>query len=617
MIVPMKKVTLHALKRDKDELLLSLQRCGELMVISTEDSQPQEGFLQSSEALSRTQEALGFVNRSVGKRGMLTPRPEVEKTALLFVDPELEKLQHEVAQLERALSDNAAKESALVSEAASVAPWVPLDVPVEDLKNTKKVAVFTGSIAVNLLPALSALADEHESAVQPLGDGAEGKILVLYSSTDRADELLEAAKAMGYVPVAPPRIKGLAKDRAADLAAALDAVRKERDELKDSLKKLAEKRDELEILCDQRATEYERQSTPATTTDYTFCLKGWAMATKEDKIKKAIESVTDAFVLSFEDPAEGEQPPTVTKNRKFVSPFESITDMFSRPDPREVDPNPVMAPWYWLIFGMMMGDAGYGLAMAVAFGLFLKIAKPRGEFGKLVKVLFYSSITTAFWGVMFGSYFGAEWFPPVLFVPLDEPVNTLLLCMVLGALHIFSGIILSMVNCFRAGDWQAALFDNLSWIILLTGIGFMFVGPLSQVGTILAIAGAAIIVLTGGRANKGIKKITGGLLSLYGVTGQLSDILSYSRILALALSSGVVAMVFNLLAGMVQGSVIGFVLSIVIYLIGHAFNLVMGLLSAYVHASRLQYIEFFGKFYQGNGHAFEPMSIRAAHVDLK
>ncbi|MGI6193609.1 MAG: V-type ATP synthase subunit I, partial [Christensenellales bacterium] len=396
-----------------------------------------------------------------------------------------------------------------------------------------------------------------------------------------------------------------------------EAVRQEGETLKESLKKLAEKRDELEILLDQRATEHERQSTPATTTDYTFCLKGWVMAKKEDKVRKAVESVTDAFVLSFDDPAEDEQPPTVTKNRKFITPFESITDMFSRPDPREVDPNPVMAPWYWLIFGMMMGDAGYGAAMALAFGLFLKIAKPRGDFQKLVKVLLYSSITTAFWGVMFGSYFGAEWFPPVLFIPLNEPVNTLLLCMVLGALHIFSGIILSMVNCFRAGDWQAALFDNLSWIILLTGIGMMFVEPLSQVGTYVAIFGAAVIVFTAGRANKGIKKITGGLLSLYGVTGHLSDILSYSRILALVLSSGVVAMVFNLLAGMVQGSVLGFVMSILIYLIGHVFNLAMGLLSAYVHASRLQYIEFFGKFYQGNGHPFEPMSVKAAHVDLK
>ncbi|MGI6150905.1 MAG: V-type ATP synthase subunit I [Christensenellales bacterium] len=617
MIVPMKKVTLYALKRNKDELLLSLQRCGELMVISTEDSVPQEGFSQSSEALARAEEALGFVNRSVGKRSMFDPRPEVEKQALLFVDPELEKLQNEVAALERTLGENAAKESALAAEAATVAPWVALDVPVEELKNTRKVAVFTGSIKEADLSALMALSDEFDSAVQPLGVGAEGRIVVLYSPKDRAEEMLEAAKAIGYVSMTPPRIQGLAKDRAAALSEQLDALRKEREALTESLKKLADRRDELQILLDQRATEYERHRTPAIVTDYTFCLKGWAMAKKEDKIRKAVESVTDAFVISFEDPAEDEKPPTVVKNNKWVAPFETITDMFSRPDPRETDPNPVLAPWYWLIFGMMMGDAGYGLTMAVAFGLFLRIAKPRGEFGKLVKVLFFSSITTAFWGVMFGSYFGASWFPPVLFVPLDAPVPTLLFCMVLGALHIFSGFILSMINCFRAGDWQAALFDNLSWIILLTGLGFMFLEPLAQVGTIMALFGAAVIVLTGGRSNPGIKKVSGGLLSLYNVTGHLSDILSYSRILALALSSGVVAMVFNLLAEMVQGSVLGFVVSLIIYFIGHAFNLAMGLLSAYVHASRLQYIEFFGKFYQGNGHAFLPMSIKAAHVDVK
>lgn len=617
MIVPMKKVTLYALKQEKDELLLSLQRCGELMVVSTEDSAPQDGFSEASEALRRTRDTLGFVDKSVGKRSMFSPRPEVEQKALLFVDPELEKLQSRAFELERALSENSAKESALAAEAAAVAPWVLLDVPVEELKNTKKVAVFTGGIPELSLSSLTALEEEFDSVVQPLGEGAEGRVVVLYSPKDRAEEMIEAAKAAGYVPVSPPRFRGLPKDRAAAIAEKREALQKERGALKDSLKQLADQRDNLEILCDQRATDCERRSTQATTTDYTFCLRGWVMAKKEEKVRKAVESVTDAFVISFEDPAEDEQPPTVAKNSRFVTPFETITDMFSRPDPREVDPNPVLAPWYWLIFGMMMADTGYGLVLALASGLFIKIGKPRGEFGKLMKVLLYSSITTAFWGVMFGSYFGATWFPPVLFIPLDAPVPTLLLCMVIGALHIFSGIILSMVNCFRAGDWKAAIFDNLSWIVLLTGLGFLFLEPLAEAGKFMALGGAAVIVLTAGRSNKGIKKITGGILSLYGVTGQLSDILSYSRILALALSSGVVAMVFNLLAGMVQGSVLGFIMSVLIYLIGHAFNLAMGLLSAYVHASRLQYIEFFGKFYHGNGHAFTPMSVRAAHVDLK
>ncbi len=615
MIVPMKKVTLYALKHEKDELLLSLQRCGELMVVSTEDSAPQDGFSEASEALRRTRDTLGFVDKSVGKRSMFSPRPEVEQKALLFVDPELDKLQSRAFELERALSENSAKESALAAEAAAVAPWVLLDVPVEE--KHQKGRRFHPEASPSFPVFADRLRREFDSVVQPLGEGAEGRVVVLYCPKDRAEEMIEAAKAAGYVPVSPPRFRGLPKDRAAAIAEKREALQKERGALKDSLKQLADQRDNLEILCDQRATDCERRSTQATTTDYTFCLKGWVMAKKEEKVRKAVESVTDAFVISFEDPAEDEQPPTVAKNSRFVTPFETITDMFSRPDPREVDPNPVLAPWYWLIFGMMMADTGYGLVLALASGLFIKIGKPRGEFGKLMKVLLYSSITTAFWGVMFGSYFGATWFPPVLFIPLDAPVPTLLLCMVIGALHIFSGIILSMVNCFRAGDWKAAIFDNLSWIVLLTGLGFLFLEPLAEAGKFMALGGAADHRSDRRKKQQGIKKITGGILSLYGVTGQLSDILSYSRILALALSSGVVAMVFNLLAGMVQGSVLGFIMSVLIYLIGHAFNLAMGLLSAYVHASRLQYIEFFGKFYHGNGHAFTPMSVRAAHVDLK
>ncbi len=617
MIVPMKKVTLYALKQDKEELLLSLQRCGELMIVSTEDSSPQEGFSEASEALERTRDTLGFINKSVGKRGMLTPRPEVERSELLSVNPQLKKLQSEVRELELALGKNTAKESALAADYGAVEPWIPLDVPVEELKDTRKVAVFTGVVPEASLYSLDALEQEHGFATLPLGTGAEGRFMVLFCPKDNADEAIEAAKSIGFVSVSPPRIEGLPKDYAAGLAAKREVLAKERDALNDSMDKLTEQRDALEILCDQQETDLERRSTQATTTDYTFCLKGWAIAKKENKIKKTIESVTDAYVISFEEPEQDDVPPTVTKNNKFVTPFETITDMFSRPDAREVDPNPVMAPWYWLIFGMMMADFGYGLLMAVLFGLIIKIGKPRGEFGKLIRVLLYCSVSSAFWGIMFGSYFGASWFPPVLFPMLDAPIPTLLLCMVLGALHIFSGMILAAVNCFRQGDWQGAIFDNLVWIVILTGIGFMFVESLSQIGSIMALAGAAIVLLTAGRSNKGIKKLTGGLLSLYNVSGHLSDILSYSRILALALSSGVVAMVFNLLAGMVQGSVLGFIASIFIYVIGHVFNLAMGLLSAYVHSSRLQYIEFFGKFYTGNGRAFTPMTISTAHVDLK
>ena len=218
--------------------------------------------------------------------------------------------------------------------------------------------------------------------------------------------------------------------------------------------------------------------------------------------------------------------------------------------------------------------------------------------------------------MIFGSYFGETWHP-ILFAPLDNPMAMLVFCMVIGVLHIFSGMAVKMAASIREGRFWDAIFDQLSWMMLIVGLGLLFLPQTRTAGGVLAIVGAAIVLLTAGREKKGFfGKVIGGFGGLYGITGYVSDILSYSRILALSLSSGVVGMVMNLLAGMVQGSVIGFACSLLIYAVGHVFNLAMGLLSAYVHDSRLQYIEFFNKFYEGGGYAFRPLQINPRFVDV-
>jgi len=227
----------------------------------------------------------------------------------------------------------------------------------------------------------------------------------------------------------------------------------------------------------------------------------------------------------------------------------------------------------------------------------------------------FSGITTMFWGALFGSYFGATW-NPILLEPMKDPLKMLVLSLILGALHIISGLLVKVYANIKSKQYFAALVDQGSWILIIVGLGMLFLPKFNQAGTILLIIGAAMIVLFAGRQNKNIfGRLGSGLYSLYGATSYMSDILSYSRILALSLSTAVIAMVMNMLAGMVQGSVIGFIFSIVIYLVGHVFNLLMGLLSAYVHASRLQYIEFFGKFYEGGGYEFKPLSLKLNHIN--
>jgi V/A-type H+-transporting ATPase subunit I len=197
-------------------------------------------------------------------------------------------------------------------------------------------------------------------------------------------------------------------------------------------------------------------------------------------------------------------------------------------------------------------------------------------------------------------------------------MKMLIFTMIVGVLHMFSGMGIKIAEQVKAGHWLDAVFDQVSWMVLIIGLGLLFMPALATIGKIMAILGAMVILLTAGRDRPNIfGKITGGLLGLYDISSYLSDILSYSRILALSLATGVIGMVMNLLAHMVAVNPIGWIAAIFIYLIGHVFNLAMSLLSAYVHDSRLQYIEFFNRFYQGGGIPFKPLSIQSKYVNVK
>lgn len=616
MIVPMKKAILFALKSDRDSLLMALQQCGEMMIIPAQNAGEPFGKDQVEQEVQRVKGMLGVIKRYQGKQSLFAVRPEVDYAQFLTENPQTKQLEQEVENIASQLSSQQTQEAALRSQMEQYAPWLLLDIPVDQLRPTKYAVFHTGYGATSALQAIEAAAQENGAHVQVLGSGSEGQAILLTCHRDYEDAMMDAVKAQGFTPAALPNVDGLISDAYKSCEEKLSEISKSEETLIQRLSELAKRKQELEMLYDQYKVKSERMSVSFTETQETFYLEGWVRSDRMDKVQKAVAKVTDAYDLTFYDPQEGENPPTVTKNNRFISQFETITDMFSRPEPGGIDPNPVMGPWYWIIFGLMMGDAGYGLMMLVLIGAFIKLKKPRGEFGKLVNVLFLSSFTTILWGVLFGSYFGETWHP-ILFVPLDNPVQMLVFCLVIGVLHIFSGMILKMYDDIRQGHFWDAIFDQLSWMVLITGLGLLFLPATQKAGAVMAIAGAVVILFTAGRSNKNIfGKMTGGLLGLYNITSYMSDILSYSRILALSLATGVVGMVMNLLAGMVQGSIIGFILSLLIYIVGHVFNLAMGLLSAYVHDSRLQYIEFFNKFYDGGGTSFVPLSINTEHVDV-
>ncbi len=617
MILPMKKATIFAMRDDRKAILLALQRSGLMMVIESDGCVRDDALGGAENGEAGAKEALAFVSRYREKARFFSDTPSVGFGELMSNKAQQQKLADSALELQTKMAQLQSDIAAARSAAAALTPWLPLECSPAALRGTHNTCAHTGYIPVSKTAKLAELEQTLPFAYGLLAQSAGSVACWFVTHRDADGEICTTLKDLGFVESAPPSISTAPQKEYERLQQKIDKLRDQYAALQQRAEDIGKKSASIELLCDKLASDVDRFNTPFCETQSTFYIRGWVTAERAGDLDEVIRDATDCFELVLEDPAEGEQPPTVTRNPKLITPFETLTDMFSRPNPLDgIDPNPVMAPWYWLIFGMMMADAGYGLVMLVLFWLFLKLKKPKGEFKKLVTVLMYASVPTAIWGVMFGSYFGAEWFPPILFAPLYNPLPMMIICFALGALHIFCGLCMQMYYKIKQKQYLDALSGDLAWIVLISSLAMLALPATAAIGKIGALASAAVIILFSKREGNIFSRFFGGLLALYNITGFMSDILSYSRILALMLSSAVVGMVMNMLAGMVQGSIVGFIASLFIYIVGHSFNLAMGLLSAYVHASRLQYIEFYGKFYDGGGYAFKPLAVNARYNNV-
>lgn len=629
MIVAMKKAQLVVLKEDEDCLLKSLQKYGVLMLIKTSDDHD----YQTSDGQAQTR-IENLIKNLVQYR-------EDEKMKDLVVnydefvqdDPKRQEYLEEIEKTKDAINHLEQLNQTLNEELKTLLPWKDLDWKLSDLTSFKLAKVHTGFIEPRKFIEFEQVINAYGGTLKTIGyrNNVQSVLFAVYYQDDEA--LLNEVKNLGFEEYFLPKEDALVKDLILEKKAKIDANKQEIINLEAILKNLANRIDELMLLNDQISSQKELDQARSVNliTKETCYVEGWVRSDQKDLLEKAIQEATDIYDLVITEPGLEETPPTVTKNSKFTAPFETITDMFSKPNPYELDPNPIMSFWYWILFGIMMGDAGYGLVMMVAAHLFIKYKKPKGGTLRIIKIFYYSGITTILWGIVFGSYFGFSWDPlhalgvliskpgwkSVLLQPMDNPIQMLVVSLVLGAFHIITGIIMKAIRNYKDKQYIDLFADQVSWLLILIGIGLAVLPQTSKIGVPMAIIGAVIVVLTAGRSKKNIfSRLVSGVLSLYNISGYLSDILSYSRILALALSTAVIGMVMNMLAGMVMSvPVVGVVIAAIVFLIGHVFNIGMGLLSAYVHDSRLQYVEFFGKFYDGGGYEFKPLSLKLKYVN--
>lgn len=375
------------------------------------------------------------------------------------------------------------------------------------------------------------------------------------------------------------------------------------------------------------------------TTERSFVMEAWYPKDYEPTLKEMLDSLSNTIIYEFREPEEGEEVPTYVKSCKLAEPYQDITNMYSAPKyGTDIDPNPIMMIFYFLFFGIMMADAVYGLLLAIGGFVLYKIKKPTPGKGRLLLIVGMGGISTAIWGILFGSYLGfptpamegVNLTPSFFFNPLGDPIKMLVMCLALGFFQIVVGMGIGAINAIKHGHIADAIGDVLSWYLVYGGIACIAIklllgkggDALTYTGIGLACGGVVLLLGKGAVGKKGgaaIKGVVGRVGKLYDIVNLLSDVLSYSRLFGLALSGGVVAMVVNMICGVVAGffpeniQFVGYIICIPVYMVGHAFNIAISALGAYVHNCRLQYIEFYGKFYEGSGHLFVPFGTQTKY----
>lgn len=646
-IVKMSKLSLIGLESDKGKILDTLMNMGVVEISESSEKLSSEEWKDlvvqdgDSEKVALLDDKINKVKWAIDhlskfaskKKGLFSAKRSIDTNEYNIIMQNIDKLSSIVDSIHRyndQLSNLKSERNKNTNLILSLEPWQQLTIPLNE------TSTLTTTILTGIVPQTSSsgklkedlISEAPESYYEKISDdGQQEYILVIYHNSCE-ESVLKVLKQYNFSKVSFKELEGTVKsniDRAQKDIARID---KECEKIENEISNFAQYKDDLEILHDHLLIERDRVKIldNLVRTSKTFYLEGWVPTELSEKLKNKINSQVECF-LEITEPDKNEDFPILLENNKLVQPFEAITEMYSLPSTKDVDPTFLMAPFYCFFFGMMVSDAAYGIVMALVTGIVLLRYKLEGTMGKMIKLLFFCGISTIVWGAMFGGWFG-DILPlvsggklnisPIWFNPLDNPMRLLIWSMIFGGVHLFTGMGIKAYMLIKEGKPFDAIFDIGSWYILLIGVVLLLVGgTLSQVGKYVAIIGAAILILTQGRSNKNIvKRLLSGVLSLYNITGYLSDVLSYSRLLALGLGTGVIASVINTLGTLFGFNAIGIILLIIIFIIGHTFNIAINALGAYVHSSRLQYVEFFGKFYEGGGKRFEPFKKNTKYITL-
>ncbi|WP_316637738.1 V-type ATP synthase subunit I [uncultured Ruminococcus sp.] len=669
-MLKMQRIYVYALLKYCKDILEALQRRGvvEIENLNIEDSvffkddtsAYQAQYQRMASTATEANEILSrYVKRKKGLLSSFKGRKQLTREdydKLADETPDILRIAYDIISCQKNIDTNEAEKIKYQQQLEIIQPWLSLDVPM-NFTGTATTRAFIGKFpgdktTTEIITELAEIIPEVEGIeVEMISHDSNQTCVFILTSRKDVDAVSDALRRIGFEypsyisPVIP-------KQREKEINKHLsnrDGRILESENVIKSYAKYAEKLDFLEDYYVMKTERYAAYDDIATSRN-TFVLSGYIPEPDVQGLKEYLETTFDAEV-EFEE-ATNDDAPVKLKNNKFAEPAESVLATYSYPDHHEADPTSIMAIFYYIFFGMMFSDAGYGLVMAIACAVcLLKFKGMEPGLRRSMKMFFWCGVSTTIWGLLFGSFFGdavtviSNTFfhtappnipglvTPIWFNPVDDPMQMLMFSFLLGIIHLFTGLAILGYNYIKyQKNYLAVIYDVISWYLLVGGgilalltmdmmeniAGFTLPPIFGTIGGIMAAVGAVIILIFSGRESKNpIIRLAKGAYGLYGTTGYLSDILSYSRLLALGLATGVIATVFNKIGSMMGDSVIGVIGFILIFVIGHGVNIGINALGAYVHTNRLQFVEFFGKFYTGGGKEFKPFKINTKHYTVK
>ena len=645
-ILKMKKLRLMAVRSKKDELLRELIRhgCVEFSELEGEiqGSQLENLVSRESSDVATLKSQYTSLNHAIVLLNTYAPKKE----KLLSAKPELEdqvflddtgltgalRIAEAIEGYDSRIKRISAEESRQRSIIESLQPWQGLDLPL-NTEGTERCGVLMGTIPAKtdlgqVQAAIEAV--DQESELFQINEDKRDRYVLLVAMKEKIPAMQDCLRGFAFSASNLGGMNGTAKECILQAKQQLTELAKEKAGCVENIRAEAVRRDELKLAADRVSTKIALAEADEKLygTQTTVVMEGWIPEEREAELVKVFEDFGCAWETLEPEESEYPQVPVKLKNNKITNALNMVTDMYSLPAYGSLDPNPLMAPFFILFYGLMMADMGYGLIMVIAALVAMKKIKPRRGTLSFCQLLLYGGISTFVMGALTGGFFGNAleqigiilnlgegWgVLPALFNPMTDSMMVLIGAMVLGLIHLNTGMVINFVKKTKRGQLSDAIWEEGAlWVTLIGGVllalGF---GNVAGVPVVLVI-GLLMVFYGGSRSAKGFGKLLSVFTTLYNTaTGWFGDILSYSRIMALMLAGSVIATVFNTI-GAIANNIVFFA---VIFIIGHSLNFALNLLGCYVHDLRLQCLEYFGKFYEDGGRPFQPLEVKTKYYNV-